>query len=278
VGVVYGEPPNRVRRVLVDAALEVAGVLPAPEPFAVVLRFDNFAVVYRLTFWIQDFARLPEIEGEVLAHIWYAFRRHGIQIPFPTSTVYTRPWIEADTEQRQHATERVAALLKGIDFLGALTQEEIERLAGQIQIAPFPAATVVVRQGEAGDSLFVVVSGRVRVTVTSLDGGPERLLAIIGVGDYFGELSLLTGAPRSATVRALDDTELLILTREALRPILLSDPATAGRLSETLAKRKGEHEDLAQQEAAAETPGSATDLPGYLLGRIRRFFGLSEES
>lgn len=275
VGVVYGEPPNRVRQVLVDAALEVGPVMREPPPFAVVLRFDNFAVVYRLTYWIQDFARADMIEGEILSRIWYAFRRQGIKIPFPITEVYSRDASAAEAAGRRQETERVVSLLRRVDFLEALTQEEVERLAEGVRITPYPAGLVVVRQGDRGDSLYVIASGRVQVTIRPPDGGPEQPLAVIDAGDYFGEMSLLTGAPRSATVRTLEDTELVLLSRDALRPILESDPAAAARLSQTLAKRRVQPPEAAPPPTA-EVSSQSGDLSGLLLGRIRRFFDLIE--
>jgi len=180
---------------------------------------------------------------------------------------------EMDAIERQRETERVAALLKGVDFLGALTQEETERLAREVQIAPYPPGMVVVRQGDAGDSLFVIAEGRVEVAVQPAGGGPARVLAVIEAGDYFGEMSLLTGAPRSATIRTLVDTDLLVLTRDALRPVLLTDPSAAERLSQTLGKRKAEHADTVQRPAAGARDAEG-DLSRFLLGQIRRFFGL----
>lgn len=127
-------------------------------------------------------------------------------------------------------------------------------------------------------SLYIVVSGRVQILATPDEGGAERALATLGPGDYFGEMSLMTGVPRSATVKTLEDMELLILDRDALRPILMSDPAVAERLSETLAKRRGEHEETARAAAREEeAPSAPADLPGFLLARIRRFFGLTSE-
>ncbi len=273
VGVVYTESPSRVSRALADAALEVEGVLREPPPRAIVVRFDHYAVLYRLTYWIQDFARVLDIEGQVLAHIWYAFRRHGIRIPFPTSDVRWRDAAVTEAAEQRAELARVAGLLRSVDFLAALTQEEIDRLAGEARIAPFPPGMVVVRQGEAGDSLFVIAQGRVQVSVAPPPGGPERPVAVIDEGDYFGEMSLLTGAPRSATCRTLEDTELLVLTKEALRPVLLGDPAAAERLSLAMAKRRVEHEEAAPA-VVPEAPAAGSDLAGFLLGRIRRFFDL----
>lgn len=274
VGVAYAEPPNRVTGVLEHAALEAEGVLPMPPPFALVSRFDNFSIVYRLTYYIRDFANWNEIQGAVLAHVWYAFRRRGIQIPFPTSNVYWRDAAMVDAARHHEEFERVAGLLRSVDFLAALTQEEVERLATEVRIEPYPAGMVVVRQGEPGDSLFVVASGRVQVSLHSPNGGPERTLAVIEAGDYFGELSLLTGAPRSATIRTLEDTDLLVLSRDALRPVLLNDPAAAGRLCRTLEKRKAEHVDAILHDPATDASEPSPVPSGSLLGRIRRFFDL----
>lgn len=275
VGVVYGEPPSRVRRVLVDAALEVEQVMREPRPFAVVLRFDNFAVAYRVSYWIQDFANADLIEGEVRSRIWYAFRRQGIKIPFPTTEVYSRDLSAAEAAARRQEIERVISLLRRVDFLEALNAAAVERLAEGVRVAPYPAGVVVVRQGEAGDSLYVIASGRVEVIAEPPGSGPAQRLAVIDAGDYFGEMSLLTGAPRSATVRTLEDTELLLLTRDALRPILESDPAAVARLSETLARRRVDGVAVAQPHAIEPGP-RAGDLSGALLGRIRRFFDLVE--
>jgi small-conductance mechanosensitive channel/CRP-like cAMP-binding protein len=273
VDVTYHEPPDRVRQALIDTALEVDGVLREPPPRAVVVRFDHSAVVYRLTYWIQDFPRVLDIEGQILAHIWYAFRRQGIRIPFPVSDVRWRDAAVAEAAERTAERARIGGLLRAVDFLAALTQEGLDRLAGEARFAPYPAGMVVVRQGDPGDSLFVVAQGRVQVSVESTAGGRERGIAVIEAGDYFGEMSLLTGAPRSATIRTLADTELLVLTREALRPVLLGDPAAAERLSQAMAKRRVEHEE-AVPALAPEAPPAGPDLATFLLGRIRRFFGL----
>jgi small-conductance mechanosensitive channel/CRP-like cAMP-binding protein len=278
IAVMQGEAPNRVCRVLAEAAREVEGVIAAPEPVAVVLRFDPYAIVYRLMYWVEDYARLNEIQGAVLAHAWYALRRHGMRLPLPTSHVYSWPAADVSAEEQRRGTERVTALLRSVDFLGAIDQAELQRLATRARVAPFPEGAVVVRQGESGDSLYVVVSGRVQVLTASREGGPEWALATLRPGDYFGEMSLLTGAPRSATVRALEDTDLLVLDREALRPLLVSDPAAAERLSETLAKRQGQHQEAIEVAAtAAEAAGASGDVHGFLLARIRRFFGLGPE-
>ena len=108
--------------------------------------------------------------------------------------------------------------------------------------------------------------------------GSERPLATLGPGDYFGEMSLLTGAPRSATIRAVQETSLVVLRKEALRPLLVADPMVLERLSKTLARRQAERDDAISRAAPAEYEGPGADRASQLLTRMRRFFGLMSDS
>jgi CRP-like cAMP-binding protein len=270
----YGEAPGRVRQVLAEAVLDVEGVLRQPPPRARVVRFDASGVVYELVYYLDDFPRIYDLQGEVLSRVWYAFRRHGIKLPYPGADVHFRDAVKVATEARVAETEHVADLLSGVEFLEALTSEQFARLASQAQIVPYPAGASVVRQGDEGDSLFVVVEGRVEVSVHAAGGGPEQRLATLGPGDYFGEMSLLTGAPRSATIRTVEETRLLVLRKDAVRPLLIADPTVPERLSKTLARRQAERDHALHRAATAEHEGSGMDRASHLLGLMRRFFGL----
>jgi small-conductance mechanosensitive channel len=270
----YGEAPGRVRQVLAEAALDVAGVLPVPPPRARVVRFDPSAIVYQLVYYLDDFARIYDLQGEVLARVWYAFQRHGIKMPYPASDVFFRDAVRVAEDARGSEELRIAALLTGVEFLEALTSEQLQRLAAEAQVVPYPVGGTVVRQGDEGDSLFLVAEGGVEVSVHVSGGAAERRLATLGPGDYFGEMSLLTGAPRSATIRALEETRLVMLRKEALRPLFVADPTVPERLSKTLARRQAERDDALHRAATPEDEGPGADRASQLLVRMRRFFGL----
>jgi CRP-like cAMP-binding protein len=97
---------------------------------------------------------------------------------------------------------------------------------------------------------------------------------VLGPGDYFGEMSLLTGAPRSATIHTVEETRLLVLRKDAVRPLLVADPTVPERLSKTLARRQAERDHALHRAATAEYEGPGADRAGQLLGLMRRFFGL----
>src|SRR5262249_49795750 len=221
-----------------EAALDVAGVLRQPAPIARITRFESSAIVYQLVYYLDDYPRIYDLQGDVLARCWYAFRRHGIEMPFPLSDLFLRDADRVAGEARVVETGRITALLSGVEFLEALTTEQLRKLAAESRIVPYPTGGAVVHQGDEGDSLFVLAEGRVDVSVRAVAGGSEQSLATLGPGDYFGEMSLLTGAPRSATIRASEETRLVVLRKEALRPLLVADPTVLERLSKTLARRQ----------------------------------------
>jgi small-conductance mechanosensitive channel/CRP-like cAMP-binding protein len=274
VGAPFSEPPGRVRQVLLEAVLDVPGVLHQPKPTTRITRFDSSAIVYQVVYYIDDYPRIHDLQGDVLARCWYAFRRHGIEMPFPVSDVQFRDAARGADQARAADVERITALLAGVEFLEALTTEQLQKLGSEARIIPYPAGGAVVRQGDEGDSLFIVAEGRVDVSVRAVAEGPEQSLATLGSGDYFGEMSLLTGAPRSATIRASEEIRLVVLRKEALRPLLVADPTVLERLSKTLARRQAERDDAIHRATTPEYESPGVDRATQLLNRMRRFFGL----
>src|SRR5205814_1266065 len=136
------------------------------------------------------------------------FRREGIEIPYPVRELRRAKASEAAGE----ATAAGSPLerLKTVPFFAALPEDLLLPLAGGVVVREFGAGERIVRQGDKGDSCYVVDRGRAAVYVA--DGASERLVALLEPGALFGEMSLLTGEPRSATVRAQGDVRLLMLS------------------------------------------------------------------
>jgi CRP/FNR family cyclic AMP-dependent transcriptional regulator len=128
------------------------------------------------------------------------------------------------------------ALLQQIPLFADLSKETLASLAGTLEQRTYRKGQTILRQGEAGESLFVIVSGQVRIYTLSPDGH-ELSMCIYSKGDFFGEMALLTGQPRSASAEAMRRTETLVLHRLAFHNHLLSHPQAAVRLIETLSQR-----------------------------------------
>ena len=274
IGAHYRHPPSKVITALLEAAQGVGGVEEKPAPTARVLKFGDSSIEYRLRYWIVDFEKSSKIEGAVLASIWYAFKRHGLEIPFPIRTVHMHAVTE-ETERAiasQDLAQRVA-LLREVDFLKPLTPDALTQVANSLRPLLYEAGRTVVRQGDEGDTFFLVSRGRVGIWMGETDNDAQPV-ATLGRGQCFGEMSLLTGARRTATVRAVEDTELLLLGKAEFRDILLADPKVLESLSQILALRQKEQEAAVARERSTVRHRPDADPARQLLGLIKSFFGI----
>jgi CRP-like cAMP-binding protein len=158
-----------------------------------------------------------------------------------------------------------ARFLGRVDLFGqTLTPSELESLAASLVSRTVAADEVLLREGDQGGSLFVLCEGALEVVRVA--DGEEIRLAAIHSGQIVGEMSLLTGEPRSATVRALTESLVYEVKADALAPLLASRPAIAEALSEVAANRHN-----ATAAALAQGHGKASEQAS-LLKRIQRFF------
>lgn len=136
---------------------------------------------------------------------------------------------------RQDNTVELAAFLAGVPFFAALDETAREQLAQQLEPVQVAAGQVLVAQGEPGEGLFIVVSGRLRVSVSA--GGTERALHDLARGAIVGEIALLSNLPRSATVRAVRDSDLLVLRQSSFRALVEQTPRVLHEISRLLIDR-----------------------------------------
>lgn len=132
-------------------------------------------------------------------------------------------------------TQQAAQALQAVPFFTQLPQEEILELAILLVMRRFNHSQVIFHHGDPGGLLYIISHGKVKISHSTQDG-QEALLAILGAGDFFGELALLDDSPRSATAEALEDTETLTLHREDFRHYLNSNPDFAMHVLQTMAK------------------------------------------
>lgn len=277
VGVHYRHPPHEVRRFMLQAAASVPGVLSEPPVEVWLMEFADSAMQYRLRYWMQEYGRRFELDSRVREAIWYHFSRAGLEIPFPIRTVLQPPPLLED-----HGESRIRALLEGVDFLRSLTPAEHQILVAHTRLLMYAPGEKVFSQGDPGETFYLIKSGRLKVQVC--DSQNECYLTReMGPGEFFGEMALLTGEPRSATVEALSDVELLTLDKQALRELLQANPAVDREISEVLARRQlttAQAREFSESEKARSSGENLVSPRGHLfeqlseqfLARIREFF------
>lgn len=271
IGTSYRDPPDKVKRALLDIVSSVPGVLRSPRPVVYLTEYGDFAIQYEIKCFLEDYGERLEIEDRILHRVWYIFRRRGIEIPFPIRTLHlhrtppTPPPLVEPGELRR--------ALASVPIFATLLPEDLDALAEGVRLLEFTAGEPVIRQGDAGASLYVVLSGRVWVRVRT-EAGTEETVAELGAGEVLGEMALLTGEPRTASVEAGESAILCEVTRGLLQPILARHPDAAERMAHVVASRR---EGLDRALEAAESPGLPPTPPRVekgILESIRQLFRL----
>ena len=264
----YAVPVPDAKRTLLAALRATRGVLSDPAPDVLVTAFGNDGVEYLVRFYVHGYPDMHLVKDAVgtsiSRHIWQA----GMSVPYPKRDVYyTRmPTRHVDRRTNQET------LLARIDLFESLEAGEIQSLGSALREHRVSVGTDVVQQGDDGDSLFLVVDGLLEVR-RKADDGRTRTVARLEPGQCFGEMSLLSGEPRSATVTAITDGTLFELDRQGLAPILQNRPEIADLLSGILLERQEQNRDKGPDASLAEA-GPGPTRTAELVRRIRIFFGL----
>ena len=263
----FGDSPTRVIEVLERAAASAPGVVTPPNPQALVAAYQDSGIQYRVRFWIDNYAERMQIESRVLAYIWQAFRRNGIEIPYPVRVMQPPAQGGPVAEQLRAAIrERLAQ----IDFLAGLSPAEFDRLATGVERRVYLPGEAVVREGEPGEELFYIDRGAATVTARTTAG--SQTVVKLSTGQYFGEMSLLTGEPRAATVTAETELHVLVIGKRIMQELIAANPMLAEHMGDTLAERQAALT-RARETAPGPTHVAAAKQQGSLGDRIRRFLG-----
>ena len=257
------------------ANAEIPNVLATPLPSCVLMDMGPAHLRFALRYWLADPGPDDPTDSAVRLLLLATLRRHGIELVAPEQ----RMMAYTDSPARARAVEeaeleRRRAALRRMDLFAALSEEEIGTLAKRLVPAPFAAGEVMTREGAVAHWLYLIDRGTAEVVVNA--AGRRRPVASIEAGGFFGEMALLTGAPRRATVVARTDVECFRLDKASFDSILRARPVLAEHLSQTLLRRE---EDLNRSLASV----SASALPlaetrDSLVSRILNFFGLADNT
>ena len=268
VGVSYLTPPNEVKRVMLEAIANARHALQAPAPVVLLHAFEASAIAYRAQFWIDNYENEEIARSDVRKAIFYAFERHEIEIPWPISVEYSREWPEKDSEAECRKREEVLAR---VDLFSAMTPEQRRQVAVASRMRRYGDGEKIVQQGQPGESMYVLCTGAAVVALEDPAGGPNRTeVATIKPGGYFGEMSLLTGEPRTATVTAKGDTSVVEIGAPVFRELGDVNPQTVEQIGATAISRRAE---LEAARAAASGTG-VVQAPANLLARMKKFLRL----
>jgi len=261
VGLGYDLPPEKAIDMMGRILSQERYIVKAPGPVVIVNDFLDSSIEYDLKYYLDDYSSNRVTRGSVLKKIWYAVTREGYSIPFPHREIIAKSAQEPFPEEKR----TVLAALQRTEILQSLGEEEIRRLSEQVRVRVFGTGEVVVRQNDEGGSLFIVRRGSLDVHIDDAPVGTLR------EGDIFGEMSLLTGEKRKATVTAASEVRLVEISKEDIDPVIRAKPDLLEKLSAILARREESNIEK-RKSAGVQRTGAVKDA---FLEKLKAFFGFS---
>ena len=266
----YGAPPNRVKDAIIRAVIQVPGVERDPPPQVYVSEYGESAIVYQIKFAMTTHSGYYEVRDAIYTNAWYEFRRRKITIPYPQRTLHLERKTGRPTDEGH---EEALSILRGEALFQCLSEIQLDQLVKQARMNHFGRGERVIEEGAEGDSMFILLHGAAEVSVAK--NGSNIPVATLSSGDCFGEMSLLTGEKRSATVKADGDCYVMEIGKDVMGDIIRDSPDCLRQLSELLAKRKMETEGILKDAALnADQTAKQREYTANFLNRLKTFFAL----
>jgi small-conductance mechanosensitive channel/CRP-like cAMP-binding protein len=281
VGIDYDVPPADAVAVLKRAAMESEGVIGHPEPIIYMEKFGDSAIEYSIKFWLDNPGEHEIVQHHVRMNTWYRLKEAGYNIPFPIRTVEHTSAARKERRQLESARDRRLAAIDLVPLFQPLSPDQKRQLAESANDLLLTAGQILFQQNDPGDSFFIIARGQVDVLIApegAPAGAPLRKVATLSTGDFFGEMSALTGQPRTATIRAASPVCLVRVEKQDLQILFDADPSLLEKISALVARRNAEREAIRQGPGTVAAPEAITRQQKSLLGRMMSFFRLNAAS
>jgi CRP-like cAMP-binding protein len=263
----YANSPAKTIQVVREAVRLTENVSQKIRPNVRIRNLGDSGIEWEVKYWVEDYTKYNDTDALIRQRIWYAFQREKIEFAYPTRTIHVETKLQetAFDERINTVTER----LNRVDIFAPLSEEETDRLAKASRMRVYAPGEAIVRMGQEGKSMFVIMRGSVEVQISQ--GGTTKAINKLRENDFFGEMSLLTGEPRTATVVAVEETEVLRIDKDAIKPIFEANPDLVSSIGEMIEERRELLRSLAEPVDEAEVLREKG-----VLRSIRRFFGLGK--
>lgn len=271
----FRSTPTNVIQIVLSALRNetIPGVAADPPPDCILMSFEESYANYAARYWLTDFANDEGTSSVVRTRIFFALQRAGIHLSIPAESVFLTMKGRARKARKQELeVQRRTTALRNASIFQPLTEEEQRELADGLGLARFARGEVVTRQGNEAHYLYIMASGQAEMCITV--GEETRPVTTLRAGDCFGEMGLMLGEPRQATVTALEDITCYRLDKDAFLKTLRHRPEIADGMSHLLTDRKLKLDAIREGISQSAIHERAAGTQQALLKRIRAFFTL----
>lgn len=265
----YSIPSERIKRIMYAGAKQALQEINANiinEPKVIVKDSNEKGILYELQYWIKPWKGInpTDAKDKILSTIINNLTRSGISQAYPKSDLYLGRISGKETDL--HLVSDKKKILSHVDLFEFLNDDELEQLANSIIVKKFRLGEVAINEGDGGQSMLILAEGLLNVFKKN-SVGKDILVGKLKPGDFFGEMSLLTGELRSATITADSDCLALELTKEIISPIIKNRVSLIENFGAVISKR---HEINLQKIQASEVKSkSVVDI---VTEKIKSFF------
>ncbi len=264
------EPPGEIEAIVQRMLDGIPEILKQPPPEVSPWEYSGSSLRYRIRYWLADYALQDGVQARIIRSLWYAFRRHSLGLPSRKGLSQAEG---SDGAAFSESQVRLMEDLRVVDLFKGLSDEDLRIVLPSIKVSQFGRGEVLIRQGETGNSFFILRRG----TVDIIEEGADRKEPIVvnhidhlSEKSFFGEIALLKGEARTTTVRANTDVEVLEINRRGFSHLFRAHPETAVRIAEIAAAR--EEETLALVSAATSSSAAARERQSRILETMRKIF------
>jgi small-conductance mechanosensitive channel len=263
---IYTNSPAKVIQTVREVVRQVENVSPKRRPKVRIWNLGDNGIDWEVKYWITDYRRFNDTDARIRERIWYAFQRENLDFAYPTRTIYTADQADAADVFVETADE-ICERIINVSIFAPLSTEETQKIARNCRVRVFAPEEPIIRKGQHGQSMFIIHRGSVNVQIE--ENGEVKTINHLSVGDFFGEMSLFTGEPRTADVVADAETKVIEIQPNILKPILEENPELVRIISEIIEDRREVLVEVDEEAASAEDPRAKS-----VLRSIRSFFGL----
>lgn len=260
----YSVPPEKIIPLVQEAVRTLPNVASERTPKVRIASFADSSMTYEILYWVIDYMWTPDMDAKIRERIWYLYHRNGIEIPYPHRQILSTQ--QALPENPIAGYEDV---INRVEIFDPLTPEDKRELLDGMGRYLYAPGETVLRRGDAGSSMFVICRGKAEVRLP-VNNGDYQVVAVLGKGEFFGEMALFTGEPRMASVAAVEELELIEIRKEQMEPLLNRNIELAEAFSNKIAERQARN---AEQTSRSDEQSEQMQ-PKRILNRIKNFFRL----
>ncbi len=268
--------PRQVITAVEDTILlaDINNVAKLPAPNCVLMEIDKGVSRYALRYWLTDLAQDDPTDATVRWHVYTALERAGIRLEVEKKNVhYVKENEKYEGVVHQRESQQRVKTLKRVELFAQMTDDELRSLAERLKYAQFAKGNIISKQGAIAHWLYIIINGEAEVYLETPEG-ERRSVNVLSKGSFFGEMGMMTGAPRSASVVATTDVECYRLDKEAFAGIMQARPGLAEEITHILVERRAQLDSVLHHLNVQTSQQEKSTQHNELLVSVKRFFGL----